>query len=130
MLRLLLNESRLCAHGVWFLTQSAIVPLWNAAAELLPPAKTVVYIYELSVLLSNYYCVRRAIDLPRQVRDKREGTSGTKDAVFAPSSLLNVFPTLSPEQKKENRNATATLSLSQNLNRSVLVAVRRVSLFS
>jgi hypothetical protein len=70
-------------------------------------------IYELSVLLSNYYCVRRAIDLPRQVRDKREGTSGTKDAVFAPSSLLNVFPTLSPEQKKENRNATL-LSKSQS----------------
>ena len=112
VLRLLLNESRLCAHGVWFLTQSAIVPLWNAAAELLPPAKTVVYIYELSVLLSNYYCVRRAIDLPRQVRDKREGTSGTKDAVFAPSSLLNVFPTLSPEQKKENRNATLSLKIS------------------
>ena len=68
-------------------------------------------IYELSVLLSNYYCVRRAIDLPRQVRDKREGTSGTKDAVFAPSSLLNVFPTLSPEQKKKTETQ---LSLSKS----------------
>ena len=38
--------------------------------------------------------------------------AGTKDAVFAPSSLLNVFPTLSPEQKKENRNATLSLKIS------------------